>query len=106
MPSEQVFQTELNNAAAAAAEDFARICIRQSPVTGIPDGGRRRTQVEMVKRIQKIGAQLYAMFLRNREVLLHSDIPVPRARPVNTVPFRIAPLPRLRRRECRGIEPL
>src|SRR5690242_3328554 len=105
-PSEHVFQADLNDAAATAAEDSARICVGQTAVPSVGDGSGGSAQVEMIEGIQEIGAKLHAVFFGNREVFLHADIPVPRSGTVNAVPLRITPLPGLRRRESPRIEPL
>src|SRR2546421_9531628 len=60
----------------------------------------------MVEGVQEIGAKLQAETIRYCDDLLHSDIPIPGPGTIHGVPFRVAPLPGLRRGEGRGIEPL
>src|ERR1700730_8455132 len=81
--SEHVLQSQLDDPITAAAENFARGCVWQPAIPGIGDGGRRASQVEMIERIQKIGANLQAMLFCYRDDLLHSNIPVPGAGTIN-----------------------
>src|SRR5258708_16899674 len=104
--SELVLQAQLDDAAAAAAEDFARVRVRQAAVPCIGNRSRRRAQVEMVEGVQKIGANLQAMAFGYRDHLLQPDVPVPGSRPINRIPLGAAPLPVLRRGECPWVEPL
>src|SRR5262245_5310852 len=104
--SEMVLHTQLNDAAAAAAKDPARVRIGQATIAGVGDRSRRSAQVEVVERIEKIGANLYAMAFRDRNGFLDSDIPVPGTRAIDGIPLGVAPLPGLRRRKRGGIEPL
>src|SRR5438270_1618646 len=99
VPSEHILQSELNDAIPASAENFARRGVGQPAVPGVGDGTRRRAQIEMVERIQRIGANLHAMPLGDGDELLHADIPIPGAGTVNRIPLGVAPLPWLRRRE-------
>src|SRR5258708_7944350 len=71
--SELVLQAQLDNPAAAAAEDFARVRVRQAAVPCIGNCSRRRAQVEMVEGVQKIGAKLQAVPFRYRDYLLQPD---------------------------------
>src|SRR5258708_5237172 len=80
--SELILHAQLDHSIAAATEDFARVRIRQAPITSVRNRSRRRAEVEMVERVQKIGAKLYSMPLGDGYGLLHSNIPVPGAWPI------------------------
>src|SRR5438128_1736735 len=77
--SEHELQAQLDDAISTSTEDSARGGVGQAAIPRIGDGSRRRTRIEMVEGIQKIGAELQAALLRDGDELLHSDIPVPGA---------------------------
>src|SRR5260370_42180260 len=77
--SELILHAQLDHSIAAATEDFARVRIRQAPITSVRNRSRRRAEIEMAERVHKIGAKLYSMPLSDGYCLLHSNNPVPGA---------------------------
>src|SRR6266849_845812 len=104
--SELILHAQLDDPASAASEDFARVRVGQAAIAGVRNRSRWRPKVEVVESVQKIGANLQAVAFLNRDGLLKSDVPVPRARPINRIPLGVTPLPGLRRSEGARIEPL
>jgi len=96
----------LNHAATAAAQDLPGVRVGQTAVAGVRDGEIGVAQVEMIECVQTVATELNLVTLLEIETLLDADVPVPETRTEKHVPRRIAVLPRLRRSEGRGIEPL
>ena len=64
------------------------------------------TELGVIERIEELPSYLEARQFSNAEILLHTDIPVIRARPEQNTASRVSEKPWLRRGEARGIEPL
>src|SRR5262245_41619804 len=61
--SKRIFQPELNDASAAAAGYLAGVRIGQTAIACIGDGRIRIAEIEVVKGIQEVGAELKPLSL-------------------------------------------
>src|SRR6476620_11126593 len=106
LQSEHIFESELQNSAAAPAKNLASVGIRQSSVAGVRDGRVRRSEVEMVERVQAVEAQLKAAPFPDGIRFLQADVPIPKSRTKKHVASRVSVHPGLRRCEGIRVEPL